>query len=80
MPSAEKLHEDIRVGARIRELRTQRGLRLVAFAAQIGCSKGHLSNIESGRSTARPDLRAAAAEALGVTLEDIEAYPQEVAS
>lgn len=73
MPSAEQLQEDIRVGARIRELRTQRGLRSRALAGQIGCSNGHLSNIESGRSRASTDTREAIARALGVDVATLEA-------
>lgn len=73
MPSAEKLLEDVRVGARIRELRVQRSLPNFALADTVGISRGHLSNIESGRSSATPEIRAAIAAALAVAVEDLEA-------
>lgn len=38
------------IGQRVREYRLTKGLRLKAFAAQIGISQGSLSDIENGKT------------------------------
>lgn len=43
------------LGARIRELRTERGLSVAQLAAALGCNQSSIYNIESGRHP--PSLR-----------------------
>jgi transcriptional regulator with XRE-family HTH domain len=56
------------VGARIRALRTERGLSLSALAAAAGIGKGSLSELESGRRNPTLDTLYAVAGPLGVPL------------
>lgn len=56
------------VGARIRALRTDRGLSLSALAAAAGIGKGSLSELESGRRNPTLDTLYAVAGPLGVPL------------
>jgi transcriptional regulator with XRE-family HTH domain len=58
----------IAVGARIRALRTERGLSLSALAAAAGIGKGSLSELESGRRNPTLDTLYAVAGPLGVPL------------
>ncbi len=44
-------HIQLRVGARIRELRRAAGMTAVALAGQAGLSQGQLSKIENGKAT-----------------------------
>ncbi|GAA4735102.1 XRE family transcriptional regulator [Nocardioides endophyticus] len=55
-------------GARIRALRTERGLSLSALAAAAGIGKGSLSELESGRRNPTLDTLYAVAGPLGVPL------------
>ena len=56
------------MGARIRALRTERGLSLSALAAAAGIGKGSLSELESGRRNPTLDTLYAVAGPLGVPL------------
>jgi len=58
----------IAVGARIRALRTERGLSLSALAAAAGIGKGSLSELESGRRNPTLDTLYSVAGPLGVPL------------
>jgi transcriptional regulator with XRE-family HTH domain len=58
----------IAVGARIRALRTERGLSLSALAAAAGIGKGTLSELETGRRNPTLDTLYALAAPLGVPL------------
>ena len=62
----------VRIGARVRALRIDQGLTARQLAEKTGCSRPHISNIESGRSRATEDQRRAIAAALGIQLEDLE--------
>lgn len=59
------------VGARIRALRTERGLSLSALAAAAGIGKGSLSELESGRRNPTLDTLYAVAGPLGVPLASL---------
>jgi len=72
MPTQREAIDRVRVGARIRKLRTERGILGKQLAEAIGCSDTHVYNIEAGRSRATAAARAAIAQLLGVQLEDIE--------
>src|SRR3954464_13628022 len=54
------------VGARIRALRTERGLSLSALAAAAGIGKGSLSELETGRANPTLDTLYSVAGPLGV--------------
>ncbi len=54
------------VGARIRELRRQRGMTQMELAAQANVNQGYLSSIERGGRTPRPATLRAIAVTLGV--------------
>lgn len=53
------------LGAKLREAREAEGVSLTAVAAQSHYSKGHLSNVESGRRKVTPDIVRAYTRALG---------------
>lgn len=55
----------------IRAWRQHRGMKQGALAAACGVSQGHISDIESGKA-ASLDLERRVANALGVTLDDLE--------
>jgi len=59
------------VGARVRALRTERGLSLSALAAEAGIGKGSLSELESGRRNPTLDTLYALAGPLGVPLASL---------
>ncbi|MEP9361792.1 helix-turn-helix domain-containing protein [Nocardioides sp. CN2-186] len=61
----------IAVGARIRALRTERGLSLSALAAEAGIGKGSLSELETGRRNPTLDTLYALAGPLGVPLASL---------
>jgi transcriptional regulator with XRE-family HTH domain len=52
-------------GAQLRKARQAEGVSLSAVAARSHYTKGHLSNVESGRRSATPDVVLAYARALG---------------
>jgi transcriptional regulator with XRE-family HTH domain len=59
---------DGNVGARIRELRAQRGLSVTELGRQTGVTKGQISQIERGTSNASIPVLRAISKALGVPL------------
>lgn len=61
----------IAVGARIRALRTERGLSLSALAAAAGVGKGSLSELETGRRNPTLDTLYALTGPLGVPLASL---------
>ena len=61
----------IAVGARIRALRTERGLSLSSLAAEAGIGKGSLSELETGRRNPTLDTLYAQAGPLGVPLASL---------
>ena len=56
------------VGARIRELRTERRISSASLARKTGISRGHLSSIERGLVVVQVATLATIARALGVPL------------
>ncbi len=56
------------VGAAIRELRQRHGLTIAQVSEQSGISRGMLSKIETGQTTAGMDSLARIARALGVSM------------
>ena len=56
------------VGARIRELRTERGISAASLARKTGISRGHLSSIERGLVVINVATLDTVARALGVPL------------
>lgn len=72
-PDARRTPDDVgAIGARIRTLRTDKGLSLTELAGRAGISKSYLSTIEHG-SGSRPGAAVLhkIATALGVTLADV---------
>lgn len=63
-------------GSRIREQRTQRGLRQADLAMQAGISASYLNLIEHNRRRVAGDVLARLALALGITAEVLEAGAQ----
>ncbi len=63
LPSLEEA-----VGAATRELRQKHGLTIAQVAEQAGISRGMLSKIENGQTTAGMDTLARIARALGVSM------------
>lgn len=66
-----------KVGARIRELRTERGLSIAALAASAGLSKGHLSSVERGLVLITVNTLEVTARALGVPTFVLATFPDE---
>jgi len=68
----------LRIGQRIRELRTQAGLSLekLAYESELG-SKGHLSDLERGLTRPTIATLQAIASRLGVALLDLVTFPEE---
>lgn len=56
---------------RIREIREERGLSQTRLACLAGIAASNLSNIETGKRSPWPKVRADLARALGVTEEDL---------
>ncbi len=54
------------MGYRIKELRKERNWTQEHLAALIGCSKGHVSEMEAGKKNPSNPLMAALSEAFGV--------------
>jgi repressor LexA len=57
----------IKVGRVVRQARANSGLTLANVADQIGCSKSHLSLMESGHRAFSPEMMAKIEDALGIT-------------
>ena len=66
-----------RVGERVRELRSDRGLTQLRLAERAGISRPSIANVEAGRQNVSLRQLCALAAALGVEVEDLVAayYP-----
>jgi transcriptional regulator with XRE-family HTH domain len=71
---------DSRIGARIRELRTERGLTLDGLAQQADVSRAMLSRIERGESSPTAQLLNKICGGLGITLSALFAGAERPAS
>ena len=60
-----------RIGERIRQLRTERGISQVELAEKAGLSQPHIVRIEQGRYSVGLDTLQAIAKALGCTVDII---------
>ena len=58
-----------RIGERIRQLRTERGISQVELAEKAGLSQPHIVRIEQGRYSVGLDILQAIAKALGCTVD-----------
>jgi len=77
-PIAEDI--DQRLGARIRDLRSDRGLTLDGLAEAAGVSRAMLSRIERGESSPTAQLLNKVCDGLGITLSALFAEPAPAAS
>lgn len=59
------------VGATVRRLRRRAGVGVTAFAGEVGCSRQHLTNVESGTYGPSIELLNRIARRLGVDVEDL---------
>jgi len=67
----------VKVGARIRDLRDERGLSINTLGKASGVSKGALSSIERGLVLITLPTIAALANALGVSAADLVTFPED---
>jgi len=65
-----------RVGPRLKQLRTQRGVTLTALAEATGISKSTLSRLESGQRRPSLELLLPLAGAYGVPLDELVGAPE----
>src|SRR6058998_3805837 len=65
------------VGARLKRIRTQRGMTLTAVAEATGISKSTLSRLETGQRRPTLELLLALSHAYRVPLDDLVAAPAE---
>ena len=65
------------VGARLKRLRTQRGMTLTGVAAATGISKSTMSRLETGQRRPTLELLLALSHAYRVPLDDLVAAPEE---
>lgn len=71
--SMEKDYEERkRIGERIRQLRSERGISQVKLAEKAGLSQPHIVRIEQGRYSVGLDILQAIAKALGCTVDMVE--------
>lgn len=61
-----------RMGERIRQLRTERGISQVELAEKAGLIQPHIVRIEQGRYSVGLDTMQAIAKALGCTVDIVE--------
>ena len=61
-----------RIGERIRQLRSERGISQVKLAEKAGLSQPHIVRIEQGRYSVGLDILQAIAKALGCTVDMVE--------
>ncbi len=66
-----------KVGARIRELRQERGMSLAALAKAAGLSRGHMSSVERGLVLITVSTVVATARALAVPPFVLAMFPDE---
>lgn len=62
-----------RIGERIRQLRTERGMSQIELAEKTGLVQPHIPRIEQGRYSVGFDTLQAIAKALGCTVDIIAA-------
>jgi len=68
--TAQQLQDNrLRIGHRIAQLREGKGLTQTQLAEMIGMQQQHISRLEKGRYSARLDLLATVATALGGSVE-----------
>lgn len=65
-PSTDRDPALVRFGSEVREARERAGKRQGEFAAEIGISRQHLTNVETGRRRAAPAIYWRIANALGL--------------
>ena len=65
------------VGARLKRIRTQRGMTLTGVAEATGISKSTMSRLETGQRRPTLELLLALSHAYRVPLDDLVAAPQE---
>lgn len=63
--------EEEQIGARIRQLRIERGLTIIALAEKSGLSKGYLSKVENSRTAPPVSTLMTLAKALDVNINQI---------
>ena len=61
-----------RMGERIRQLRSERGISQVELAERAGLAQPHIVRIEQGRYSVGLDTLQAIAKALGCTVDMVE--------
>lgn len=61
-----------RMGERIRQLRTEKGVSQVELAEKAGLAQPHIVRIEQGRYSVGLDILQAIAKALGCTVDMVE--------
>lgn len=66
-----------KLGARIRELRMERGMSIATLAASAGLSKGHMSSVERGLVLINVNTLVTTARALGVPPFVLAMFPNE---
>ena len=66
-----------RIGERIRQLRTERGMSQTELAEKAGLVQPHIVRIEQGRYSVGLDTLQAIAKALGCTVDMVEQIRQE---
>ena len=64
------------VGARLKQVRTQRGITLTNLAKATGISKSTLSRLENGQRRPTLELLLALSQAYGVPLDDLVGAPE----
>ena len=63
--------DGIRIGKRIKELRTERGLTVDALAKELGTSFSAITMYECGQRIPRDEIKIRIAEFFGVSIESI---------
>ena len=63
--------DGIRIGKRIKELRTQKGMTAVALGAAFGTSASAINMYECGQRVPRDDMKIKIAEYFGMSVESI---------
>lgn len=67
-------------GARIRDVRLQRGMTIAQLAYEVGINPGNLSRIERGIEFVNDERRVKIATVLGIDPNDLWSYPEVKAS
>lgn len=61
----------LKIGARIRDLRTEKGITQQEFAAKLDLEKSNMSRLESGRINPRAATLYKVAQALDISLSEL---------